>query len=415
MKARYRIDNSGVYHRAILRKGKSNIFRLSVKLNIKIEPQMLQKAVDAITPRFPTMAASIRGNFFHYYAVPVKTPISIQKDTRLLAYMPPKEIRQCAVRVLYNENSISAEFFHSLTDGHGGMVFMRSLLAEYLRLANGVVCTADEDVLLPDVPPSPDETIDSFLTYAGKKGAHFDKKRSYLPGESLPDGELAISTALYDTERLIDISHEYGVSLTTFLTAALAKAIMQLQTNENRKRMLPVQIMLPVNLRRRFTSSTLRNFTLYALPFMQPSDTALPFEELVKKLDAQLKEQLTHDKLREMMATNINLEYNWLMRKLPLAVKCAILKLGFQLFGARNSSLSLSNIGEWSFPPQLLQYIEDVSFYLSPRVCSPYNCSAVSFNGTLQLNITSCAAAELLEPVLHRTLEELGCPAKAII
>ena len=40
----------------------------------------------------------------------------------------------------------------------------------------------------------------------------------------------------------------------------------------------PVQIMVPINLRRKFPSKTLRNFSLYALPCVRQADMKLSFE-----------------------------------------------------------------------------------------------------------------------------------------
>ncbi len=414
MRPRYRIDNSGLYHRAILRKDRSNIFRLCVKLNVAVEPITLQKALDAVTPRFPTMVAAIRGNYFHYYAIPVNTPPVIQREIYPLSYMSRAEIRRCALRVLYDDNSIAVEFFHSLTDGHGGIIFLKSLLAEYLRLSHSISIPQDDEVLRIADAPHADETEESFLKYAGKSKAPFDRKTAYLPGSELPSTAPCFTTVLFDTDLLLATAKSYGVSLTVFLTAALAKSIMTLQTNESADADLPVQIMLPVDLRRRFESRTLRNFTLYALPFIEPSDLDRPFEALIQKINTQLKEQLTSERLKAMMTTNIGLEYNWFLRKLPLMIKCLGLKIGFILIGARNSSLSLSNLGEVSFPPPISDYVEDVSFYLSPRIYSPYNCTALSCNGKLRFTFTG-NETPLLEPEFVKTMETLGCKAENII
>ena len=38
------------------------------------------------------------------------------------------------LRVFYYRKRISAEFFHALTDGNGGMTFLKTLTVAYLRL-----------------------------------------------------------------------------------------------------------------------------------------------------------------------------------------------------------------------------------------------------------------------------------------
>ena len=51
-----------------------------------------------------------------------------------MARMSFKDIKKCAFRVICYKNRVAIEFFHALTDGAGGMVFLKSLMAEYTKL-----------------------------------------------------------------------------------------------------------------------------------------------------------------------------------------------------------------------------------------------------------------------------------------
>lgn len=62
--------------------------------------------------------------------------------------------------------------------------------------------------------------------------------------------------------------------------------------------LLPVGIMVPVDLRRHFSSGSLRNFSLYALPKLRPEDAALPFQEASENMAAQLRAQTTVERGR---------------------------------------------------------------------------------------------------------------------
>lgn len=407
----FSMDNSGIIHLATLREGKSNIFRLSVTLKDMVHPDVLQEAMNTVTPRFPTLVAGIRNSFSRFLVVAVNTPPEIQPDRRPLAYMPLREIRKCAMRVLYNQKEVAVEFFHSLTDGYGGFAFFKALLAEYLKRLHGVDCSEAEEILTPEQFPMPEETADSFLTYAGQKKAAFNGVQSYLPGEHMPESVLQTTTGIFDVQELLGASHKFGVSLTTFLTAIMAKSLMEVQTIHKKlgERIKPVQIMVPVNLRRKFPSKTLRNFSLYALPCVQQADMKLPFEKFVRRIDSQLRDQFTKDNLAAMMATNVQLDRNWFLRMLPLAVKCIALRIGSHFLGERNSSLTLSNLGDMKFPKEMQDYIEKVGVFLSARTCSPYNCGAISYNGRLYFNFSRKSSIPELEPVFFRNLSAFGC------
>lgn len=407
----YRLDSVGILYLAILRKGKSNIFRMSVTLKEKVNPEMLQKALDIVTPRFPTLVAGIDGGFFRYYVIPVNEPPKVRKDTRFLGYMSMNEIKKCAMRVLYTDRKISLEVFHSLTDGYGGFAFLKALLAEYFKLMYGTECSDNANLILADQLPKAEETIDSFLSYAGRKRGSFNRTKSFLPCENVETTKTNTTTGIFDVKELLKVAHKYNVTITTLLTAVMAKSIMELQCDQfkNRKKYKPVQIMVPINLRNLFPSKTLRNFSLYALPCMHHKDMAMSFEEFVLYIERQLKEQFTRERMEAMIATNTSLERDIVLSKLPLKAKCMALKTGFQFLGKRNSSLTLTNLGEWKFPEQMQPFIETIGVYLSARTTSPYNSTVVSHRGKLYFSFSRSSEVAELEPFFFKNLYELGC------
>lgn len=407
----YRLDSVGILYLAILKEGKSNIFRMSVTLKDKINPEMLQRAVDAVTPRFPTIVAGINGGFFRYYVVPVSEPPKVKKDKRFLGYMSMQEIKKCAMRVLYADKKISLEVFHSLTDGYGGFAFLKALLAEYFKLMYGTDCSDSKNLIKVNQLPEAEETIDSFLSYAGTKRAFFNNTKAYLPCENVQMTATNTTTGIFDVKELLAVAHKYNVTLTTLLTAVMAKSIMELQYDQfkNRKKYKPVQIMVPINLRNLFPSKTLRNFSLYALPCINHKDMKMTFQDFVYYIDEQLKEQFTRERMAAMIATNATLEKDIILSKLPLKAKCMALKTGFQFVGKRSSSLTLTNLGEWKFPEEMQPYIDKIGVYLSSRTTSPYNSTVVSHKGKLYFTFSRSSEVAELEPFFFKNLYELGC------
>lgn len=81
--------------------------------------------------------------------------------------MPFKEVRECAFRVIVYKNRIAVEFFHAITDGNGALVFLKTLLAEYLYQKHGLNVPKEDGVLGRLEEPSEEELEDSFLRFAG--------------------------------------------------------------------------------------------------------------------------------------------------------------------------------------------------------------------------------------------------------
>lgn len=415
---KYPLDSSAIIHLAVRQKEYTNSFRLTVTLREEICPKTLQAAVNAVTPRFPTIVAGIQKGFFQYFVVPVQKPPEILPDVECLADMEQKMIEQCAVRILYGEKHISIEIFHSLTDGYGGLVFLNTLTAEYLHQKYQISRQRTGTILNVMDSVAEWELTDDYDTYAEGKGIAFNHRRVYqLPGREKPDFKIQATTGVYEIKDLIEVSHYYGVSLTAFLTAIMSAAVMEMQRDQIGKgeRLKPVQIMVPVNLRKKFASRTLRNFSLYALPCMMPSKENASCNFLAKDISNQLGCQLTKERLKGQMATNVRLQKSFLLRMLPLTVKEGFLRLFFPILGEKNSCLSISNLGEVSYPDEMAQHIERIEFMLTPRRNAPYNCGVVTYNGHVYISFTRKAAETGFEKSFFNHLATLGYHAMDIL
>lgn len=62
-----RLDNAALIFPAVRRKNWSNAFRVSATLYEDVDPEILQQAVDALAPRFPSMYVSLHRGLFWYY------------------------------------------------------------------------------------------------------------------------------------------------------------------------------------------------------------------------------------------------------------------------------------------------------------------------------------------------------------
>ena len=120
-----RLDNAALIFPAIRQRHWVNVFRLSATLNEPIDPATLQAAVDDLKPRFPSMYVRLKTGLFWYYLEEIPGTPQVREDYAYpLVLMQEKELHACCLRVTYFQNRIAVEFFHSLTDGNGGLVVL---------------------------------------------------------------------------------------------------------------------------------------------------------------------------------------------------------------------------------------------------------------------------------------------------
>lgn len=386
----FAVDNASILFLSMIKPHHTNSFRFAITLKEPVCPEDLQQAVDRITPRFPSVIAKLRQGFFHFRQIPVDTPPRVQPDTGVLKPMTPEELQNCCFRVLYREHTVSIEAFHALTDGYGAITTLTTLIAEYLHIRHGLITPPSLTRLDVEEAPAQEELADDFLRCAEAAPHRMPSRFSYLPPRpETSDWQVRTSHFSMDTQLLLDAAHRNNVTVNTLLTTILASAVMdhQLKHFSGRKRK-PVRIMVPVDLRRLVGSRTLRNFSLYTLPTMDPEHHILPFRELCALFGRQLKQQLSKENLLGMVSYNVRTQNAWYFKPIPWKLKSALLRLGYRFFGESNSSLTLTNLGAVQLPETLRPYVLDFQCFLTPRVSSPYGCTVMTYGDKLSLNMS---------------------------
>ena len=405
---KYAIDNSSILYLALIRKHHTNIFRFTITLTEEIQPELLQKAVNRVHHRFPTIFSGFRPGFFHYSQIPVERPPQVAPDPGLLINMTRKEIAHCAYRIYYHGKDIIVEGFHALTDGYGMVASFSTLTAEYLRLRYGIQIPEGYPIFNLDVEAKTEETEDSYLKYANAKPIHMPSRYSYqLPGSNPKCGPVYRETFVYPVQQLLSCARRNGVSITALLSAVMASSIMELQHRHNDGKLRPVRIMVPIDLRKIFPSQTLRNFILYALPTMEVSEHGCDLQKLAIGFRCQIKAHLEKDNLGGIIAYNVKTQNMPLFRILPARVKCGLMRMAYRFFGESNSSLTMTNLGNIAIPNTMTPYVDSIILTMMPRVRSPYNCGMYSYNGNFFINLCRFPKESELEEIFSRRLNQV--------
>lgn len=410
-----RLDNAAKIYPAARRNNWSNVYRLSFTLKEAVDPAVLQRALDVTVKRFPSIAARLRRGLFWYYLEQLpQAPALSPEGSYPLIHMHRDEIRRCAFRVIAYKNRIAVEFFHSLTDGNGGLVFLKALVAEYLEQKHSISIPCTHGVLDRREEPKDEELEDSFPKFAGPVCASRKATDAFhLTGTPSQDGFLNLTCLKLSVPQVLEKAHEQGVSVTEYLCAAMLQAILRLQADTAPRTKKAAKVQIPVNLRRLFPSTTLRNFAMYSTPEADPRMGPYSFEELCKIAHHHLGLEVTAKNMSAIIATNVHDEQSLAVRLIPLFIKNIVMKAIFDMVGERKSCLSLSNLGRIELPEEMAAYIERADFILGVQAATPYNCGVISFGDSLYINFIRGVQETGLEYRFFKVLQEQGLSVAA--
>lgn len=410
------LDNSAKIYPASATSRWNNIYRLSATLKEEIDREVLQSALDVTVRRFPSIAVRLhRGMFWYYLEEIAKAPKIQDEKCYPLVRMPFDDIRHCAFRVLVYNRRIAVEFFHALTDGNGALIFLKSLVAEYIEQKHSISLPSGNGVLDRLEEPKEEELVDEFPKYKAPVGKPRQESDSYrIMGTPTEDNFCHVTTFILKSKEMLDLAHKHGVSVTAAITAAYIKAAIRLQDIDvpRLKKQKKVKMLIPVDLRRIYGSNTLRNFALYVTPGVDPRLGEYSFAELCEIVSHRMKLDITKKNMSARIYTNVKDEENTLLKLTPLFLKNFVMRIVFKLFGEKKSTLSISNLGLVKLPEGMSEYIDHLDFVLSVQSDAPYNASIISFGDEMRMNIIRDIKEPRLETALFKVLREEGIHVK---
>ncbi len=411
----YKLDNAGKVFPGQNSSSWSNVFRISVTLKEKIDPELLEKALEMTMPRFPTFDVRMRtGLFWHYleknpYGAPPVMP-DIANPCQRFRW---KENKGYLIKAYYYENSFSVEFYHAITDGFGASRFFMTLTAVYLRLTGKDIPSGDA-VFDINEKPRLSESEDSYSKHSGSKvkAKRLYKFTYHFKGKRLPKHFINVTTGYIPVEAVKKKAAEYNVTVTEYLAAVLLWVMYNLQKSEPFNKEKPVGIQIPVNVRNFFKSETLRNFMLCYSFQIDPKMGEYTLPEIIKQLSLYLRYINNEKELKAMIHGNMGIEQNPLMRIVPSVLKDFGVSMVYKIAGEKATSCLLSNVGVIKAPKEMEQYIEKLVLVMGPAMINGARCGALSYNGTLAFSISNIYESPLIQREFFTALIKLGIPVK---
>ena len=124
-----KLDNTAHLFPSIAGENMTNVYRISVDLNEEIQRDYLQQALDMVLPKFDGFNVRLRiGVFWYYFEENGKRAPKVSEEIMFpCRYIRQNRNHNYLFRVTYYGCRINLEVFHVLTDGMGGINFLREL------------------------------------------------------------------------------------------------------------------------------------------------------------------------------------------------------------------------------------------------------------------------------------------------
>jgi len=412
----YRLDNSAVFTAAIAGASGPFVFRVSCNLDESIHLDSLTQALSRLAPRYPFLFVALGHGVFWHYLSPLKNPLRPVAESPYPAEPIRYRRNRPLMRVSAYGTRIACEFHHALTDGTGSLAFLRSLVLEYLSL-RGVADPAGKQKIpgipRPEDPFDPEEAEDAYSRYFVRSSPLPDPvtKAFLLPGKRRGKGfRECIGTM--PLQEALTLARSSKVSLTELLVAVYAATLQDVyealppwRRRCTRKR---ISVQVPVDLRKRYPSRTLRNFFLFAAPSIDLRLGHWHFDEILQRVHHQLRLGLEEKELLRQLRRNVGGERNLIGRPILLPIKTVVMRLINASIGVGSYSGSLSNLGAVEVPEPWSSRIEGFSFLPSRAVSTGANVGVASWKNDLYVCIGSLVCDRSFERLFFSRLAGMG-------
>ena len=411
-KARWRkLDNAAKLYSAASNKKDTRVFRFYCELKEEVKPALLQKALDQTMETFPMFLMVLRKGLFWHYLEPCNLhPIVKEEYKEPCSRLYIKDKKNLLFEVTYYKKRINFEVFHVLTDGTGATEFLKELVTNYLYLAHKEE-GLEQISMLPEDMTVQDQEDDSFLKYYSKEQRRPKEKKihAFQIRKKKKDGHhLHVHESVVLVQDVLNRSRELGVSMTVFLTAVYLMAIHEEMSKMQEKR--PVVLMVPVNLRKFFPSTSMLNFFNWIEPGYDFTKQDNSFEAVLEYTKEFFKEQLTKEKMSAHISELLALELHPILRLAPLELKNLCIHAGAK-FSEKNVTAIFSNMSVVKMPESYVPYIERFGVYTNTPKLELCLCS---FQDKLSFAFTSRYDTENIERNFYRMLKEQGISSEEV-
>lgn len=377
-----KLDNTANLFPVIAGESMSNVYRISVTLTELVDHELLQEALDIVLPKFDGFNLRLQKGIFWYYFEENGNPAPKVKEenTYPCRFIVQNKNKHYLFRVTYFKYRINLEVFHVLTDGMGGINFLKELTYQYLRLCHPEIREKVGDDLNCGTSLNRE---DSFIkNYRKSSSRPYQTQKAYLvKGEKLLPGEFGVMHGYMKIPALKEVCHKYGVSINEYLVGVFVYSVYQ-ECLKGMPSDKPIRVAVPVNLRPYFASNTTKNFFVMVSAEFHPTKEDYTFEEILQTVRESLKAQINKENLEKLFSYNVSNEKVWIARIAPLFLKNLAMKIVYTQSALANTT-TITNIGNIGVEDVYKPYIEMFHAFLAMSKGQHIKGTICSYDDTL--------------------------------
>jgi NRPS condensation-like uncharacterized protein len=397
----------------------TSVFRITASLKKPVKFSAIKEAVEITSMRFPYFSVSLGSGLFWYYLEYNHQLPRIQTEEKIpCTAFAAKRKNEPLYRILVKENRISVEFIHILTDGGGALEYLKSLLYTYFRLTGNTI-NSTIGIILPESAIASGEMEDGYNRFFRKKTPPPGKltKAWHLPFSLDKKPRLKIIRSEIGLDKLFEIARSYHVTITEYLVSvylySLQKIYLEEKEIEKKQKRGVLRVEVPVNMRKKLPSITMRNFSLFVLPEIDLRLGVYSFEEILKIVNYQLQTGADIKQIGRFLSQNVGHEKSIFVRVLPLFIKSMAISAVYRRLGSNQCSGIMTNLGVIKIPEEMESLID--SFEVMPTPPNTHvkiSCAMVTFRNKLHLAFGNISRSTRFEMHFLKHLTESGIPVR---
>lgn len=382
----------------------TSVFRLSTKLKQKIDKEILEIAVEATLEKYKDFKVKVKKGFFWYYLVENNNKPIIQERTDYnFKFIHYEDNNEYLFKISYDEKTINIDYFHILTDGNSGREFFNEIIYNYLKIKH------PKSIKTPSITEeqlslsSENSYTKNYQKILGK--IYHPPKAYQVQGKELENGKIGINQFNIKLSELKNKAKEYGCSISEFLVSMIAYSLYETNyKNNNGKK--PINICVPINLKKYFKSETISNFVSHMMISLKvKTHKKHSFSDIITMVKEEFTKKLNFQKISNTMTSNGKAINNFFINIIPLNIKKACVVLG-SINVKKKFTMTLSNLGTSNIKETYNKYIKKCSFILPPDWAEKIRCGVCSYKDNLVVSFSSNIIEDSFENKFKELLNE---------
>ena len=366
----------------------NTVFTFVAGLTMAVDRKLLEKALNALMPRFPQFAVKLarKGEYLVYEKM--TSPVTVCDMSERALFSSSRVFgRDRLFAVFVNHKTVYFDFHRALTDEKGVVPFVRAVLFHYLQLG-GYEVENDGSIITLRSEYHDIEADDAFVRLddipASRPVWYMDARALSIPHLS-GTGEYRVTRIHLPLSRIKGEARMYTGMPSTIVSPFFAQAL----TDSYPGIEVPGEYIISyiqVNLRQYFPTTTFRPFFVNLPLAYNRKITEYPVATVLMSQKKLLEAQLKTDALAYNAQRKISLLDNILGKNsFPSRIEAVNAMMKKK---SEEATFSLCNIGNVIMPESMLQFITE--FYPAvPPSLFPFSLSTINFKGELVITVSS--------------------------